>query len=120
MNSKTFFQSIEGYYGKYQRPFLRKEVADYIRGIPESELAGLYDHLKHTQTTQFGHVPDIATLEQARKEMRPSDQIGPYKKALPDPLTRGQELIPSLVWKQITDRAKEAIRKRKEAEEGTE
>ena len=115
MNSKDFFTSIEGYYGKYPRPLLRREVSEYIKGMPEQALSDLLWHLKKTISTQYGFVPDIAAIETARREMRDMAPIKERHKQLPDPTAKSMHIEIGEMFKRVLSKVSER-RKRENAE----
>jgi hypothetical protein len=117
MTHKEFFASVEGYFGKYPRTFMRNEMGAYVKTIPEDELAYLYSYMKYSLSTRFNVAPDVEAIEKARTEIYVAGKntIKPHIKQLPDPMTRGQTLIPAPLWKKITDAAK-----RKNAEKAKE
>ena len=86
MQYETFFAWLEGYYGKYERPILRNSVAAYIKTIPEAQLEPLAEYLRLNFSTQYNFTPDVATIEVARKDLKPIHK--PYIPGLPDPEAR--------------------------------
>jgi len=93
MNHKEFFVWLEEYYGKYPRPGLRRAVGEYILTIPEYNLDKLSNYLIRAFSTQYNFTPDVATLEVARKDIRPDpDEIKPYRPALPEPGARDMKV----------------------------
>jgi len=85
MKTEEFFLWLEGYYGKYDRTVLRNDVAVYIRKIPERELPLIKEYLKQSFSTQYNFTPDIATLEIARKDIKPAPRAEVYQLKPPDP-----------------------------------
>ena len=82
MTSEQFIKAIESYYGKY-RPGVKTVVLQYLSTVAEKELSEIRKELLLTVSTQYGHVPDVATIEQARKDLRSSRPALPeYKPAL--------------------------------------
>jgi dTDP-4-dehydrorhamnose reductase len=115
MTAKHFFTAIEGYYGKYPRPFLRSEVAEHIKTIKESELDTLYHYIKHTVSTRYGFIPDIEAIELARREMRKANiGVPEYKPQLPDPNVRSMKLETGEMLKHVL--SKVSLRRKRENE----
>ena len=92
MNHKEFFIWLEGYYGKYDRPVLRNDVAVYVRKIPEDDLYPIRQRLTEAFSTQYNFTPDIATLEIARKDIKPPPRAPTYQLKAPDPEARDMKL----------------------------
>ncbi len=68
MTSSDFIKKVEAYYGKY-KPAVRAVVRQYVAKIPEVELQTIRKQLHLTVSTQYNHVPDVATIEEARKDI---------------------------------------------------
>jgi len=84
LNSEQFIKAIEKYYGNYKFG-VKKVVWEYLAKIPEDELPEIRRQLHLTVSTQYGHVPDVATIEQARKDIRSSrPALSAYQPLLPD------------------------------------
>ena len=92
MKTEDFFLWLEGYYGKYDRTVLRNDVAVYIRNIPERELPLIKEYLKQSFSTQYNFTPDIATLEIARKDIKPAPTQKVYQLPPPDPEARDMKV----------------------------
>ena len=73
MQSETFFAWLEGYYGVYDKskPMLRNSVAAYIKSIPEAQFEPIAEYLRLNFSTQYNFTPDVATIEVARKDIKP-------------------------------------------------
>ena len=83
MQYKEFFQWLEGYYGPYERDVLRRSVASYVKSIPEHLLDAIAEYLRLNFSTQYNFTPDVATIEVARKSIKPVHK--PYIPRLPEP-----------------------------------
>ncbi len=71
MTHKDFMQQIKEYYGDYKNTATGKLVYVHIlETYTEKELDQIYERLIHTVSTQYAHVPDVATIERTYKEMR--------------------------------------------------
>ncbi|HEC62524.1 MAG TPA: hypothetical protein ENI27_09785 [bacterium] len=86
---ERFFSELEGFYGKYNRVFLRNTMQRYIKTIPFAELQPLITQLVHTVSNQYGIQPDIVTIAKARKEIEVPHY---HAKKLPDPAARAMPL----------------------------
>lgn len=69
MTIPEFIKAIEGYYGKY-KPTTKSVVAQYLQeeGLHPERLRAIWRHLVKTVSGQYGFVPDVAVIEQAKKE----------------------------------------------------
>lgn len=113
MEYREFFDWLVGYYGEYERDTLRKSAAGYVKSIPAEELWPIAEYLRLNFSTQYHFTPDVATIEVARKSIRPVHK--PYIRGLPEPeamdmsLEVGQlmELVHMKVRKNKEDREKE-------------
>jgi hypothetical protein len=85
MTHETFVKSLEGYYGSYPRPVLRRAVLDYVASeYTEAHLDVLYREIVLTYSGQYRHTPDIAVMEKAKAEVNSRSalkQIGHGKEA---------------------------------------
>lgn len=64
MTSEEFINAIEQYYGKYENPYQKNVVLEYIRAeIVDEELPRLYRLTLEGASSQYGKVPDIAVLK---------------------------------------------------------
>ena len=85
MTSEQFIKAIEDYYGKY-RIGVKKVVKQYLTTIDEEKLSELRRHIILTVSTRYGHIPDVATIEDAINETRDiQPDYGEYRPMLPDP-----------------------------------
>ena len=86
LSSEQFIKAIENYYGKYSEG-VKKVVRQYLATVPEAMLPKIRAQLILTVSTQYGHVPDVATIEVARKEVAKeyAQKQLEYKPSEPDP-----------------------------------
>ena len=101
MHSEQFIKAIENYYGKYKSG-VKAVVVQYLTTVPENELPEIRRQLHLTVSTQYGHVPDVATIEQARKEIGSTRPALPeYKPLLPEPDARSMKIEAGELMKKI-------------------
>lgn len=69
MTIPEFIKAIEGYYGKY-KPATKSVVIQYLQeeSVYPERLRAIWRHLVKTVSGQYGFVPDVATIEQAKKD----------------------------------------------------
>lgn len=116
-DSNAFMKSLESYYGNY-RSGVKKVVREYLETIPAEDLPLIRRELIMTVSTQFGHVPDVATIEKARNEMKPPDgQISSHRPVLPDPLVGTLEIEEGGLWKRVMAEGKKIAAERKKVME---
>lgn len=86
MLTSDFIKAIESYYGKY-RPAVKVVVTQYLQAVSESELPEIRKQLLLTVSGRYDYVPDVATIEQARKEIKRA------RPTLPEYIPMGREQI---------------------------
>ena len=83
MTTDKFVTMVEEYYGKYERPAVRKIVTRYLSKLGESFLDRLYQKLVLEYSGQYRYTPDVAILERYKKEVwREMDNGVPHVKRL--------------------------------------
>ncbi len=114
-NSETFIHAMESYYGKY-RSGVRKVLVEYLKTLPVEQLPKIRHELIMTVSTRYGHVPDVATIEEAVKEMRKNAGVPDYRaKQLPDPTAKSMKIEVGEMFKRVLSKVSER-RKRENAE----
>lgn len=117
MTIPEFIKAVEGYYGKY-KPGTKSVVVQYLREeqLHPDRLREIWRHLVKTVSGQYAFTPDVATIEQARREIR-SVRAAPaeYRPALPDPAA--EQFRPELegLLKGLVDRF--SLRRHREKDE---
>ncbi len=69
MTINKFLKMLESYYGKYERPLIRQIVEGYLGQFQESELEILNQRLILDYSTQYKCTPDVAILENIKKQI---------------------------------------------------
>ncbi len=69
MTHKEFMTQLKEYYGDYKQPGTGKMVYVYlVETFKENNIGWIFQRLLRTVSTQYNHVPDIATIEKTWKE----------------------------------------------------
>ncbi len=69
MTIPEFLKNVEGYYGKY-KPVTKSVVEQYLQeeNIHPDRLREIWRHLVKTVSGQYAFTPDVAAIEQAKRE----------------------------------------------------
>jgi hypothetical protein len=78
----------------------------YVKTIPEDELDDLYRYMKYSISTQFGAVPDIEAIEQARRDMPSHRPIKPHVPRLPLPEERSMKIEIGDLMKRVMEKVR--------------
>jgi len=76
MTSEAFVKAVESYYGQYPRPAVRATVGKYLKDWNEDQLDVMFRNLLLTYSGQYKHVPDVAVLENVRREIAATTSWG--------------------------------------------
>ncbi len=113
-DSETFIQAMESYYGKY-RSGVRKVLVEYLKTLPVEQLPKIRHELIMTVSTRYGHVPDVATIEEAVKEMWKSAGVPEYRaKQLPDPTAKSMKIEVGEMFKRVLSKVSERRKRENE------
>lgn len=88
MTIPEFIKAVEGYYGKY-KPGTKSVVTQYLQeeSIHPDRLREIWRHLVKTVSGQYAFTPDVAAIEQAKRETGKEYALRrlEYKPPAPDP-----------------------------------
>ena len=88
MTIPEFVKAMESYYGKYKAG-TKSVVVQYLReeDVHPERLRAIWRHLVKTVSGQYAFVPDVATIEQAKRDTAKEYALKQleYKPAEPDP-----------------------------------
>ena len=80
MKYTRFIDLIEAYYGKYERPEIRKVVLAYLNiTYSEKRLDALYHALIRSHTGQYRYTPDVAIMEKAKVHIDRETDVPAFK-----------------------------------------
>jgi hypothetical protein len=83
MTVDKFVTMVEEYYGKYERPAVRKIVTRYLAKLGENFLDRLYQKLVLGYSGQYRYTPDVAILDKYKREVwRDMENSTPHIKQL--------------------------------------
>jgi len=99
MTTRECLKMIESYYGRYERAVVKETVVDYLGQFRETELEILYQRLILDYSGQYKYTPDVAILEDIKKQINEeqrnkvesiligTDRQRPRTPKLPEPIS---------------------------------
>ena len=99
MTTRECLKMIESYYGRYERAVVKETVVDYLGQFRETELEILYQRLILDYSGQYKYTPDVAILEDIKKQINEeqrnkvegiligTDRERPRTPKLPEPIS---------------------------------
>ena len=79
MTATDFVRAVEAYYGKYERPLVKKTILRYCEQFHADELRQVYQRLLLEFSGQYKVTPDIAAIEKVRRGLTDSRPDGIYR-----------------------------------------
>jgi hypothetical protein len=91
MTAEQCVAMLEGYYGEYPRPLVRRLVGEYLQAFTPMDTELLFRYVVATYSGQYRHTPDVAVLERAKEEINATrvSKIGRLREQMDLPLLPG-------------------------------